>query len=69
MAQELGDEAMVARELAHGVLGILLAAEPQGRELECRGPALRALAEHLELRVAEPEVGPAPEERPHLPAP
>src|SRR4051794_10738373 len=47
--QVVGDEPMLSTELAHCVMLILHAAEPQKRKVERSWPPLRSLPEHLDL--------------------
>ena len=58
VVQVVGDESMISAELAHRVVLILDAAQPEQREVEGSRPSLRSLEEHLDL--VGPEVKPAP---------
>ena len=49
VVQVVGDEAMIAAELAYRVMRILDAAQPEQREVEGARPALCSLAEYLDL--------------------
>ena len=58
MVQVVGDEAMIAAELAYRVMRVLDAAQPEQREVEGARPALRSLAEHLDLVGLESKPSP-----------
>ena len=54
VVQVVGDESMIAPELAHRVVRILDTAQPEQREVEGSRPSLRSLAEHLDLAGPRP---------------